>query len=381
MTEQPERVRRTMDGVRLDAIERTPVGGIRARAYLTRTGVLVYRNADGTERREWRDPDEVFAPESLATLRGVPVTLDHPPDLVRTDTWQAYAVGHVHDDVAADGPHVGSTITVDAARAVAEVESGRRREMSCGYECDLDWTGGTTPDGERFDARQVGIRYNHAALVTKGRAGSTVAIRLDSEGHEIMARRKDAEREKEDLEEKDDSEQEKDDSEEERDDAMTKLREENAELKADIVKLKADLKAEKSRGDAAAARADAVEASITERVASRCALLDRCRDHGVDVRADASDDDLRRGLLARILPSYDVTRRDSADLAVALDVALAASRDGVAAAARASVSSAAGYGRADSDDSALPRDVAAKRRALAEHNDSAPTINGIKRPA
>jgi hypothetical protein len=44
------------------SFEPTPQGGIRARGRFTRSGVLDYDLPDGTTRREWRPPEEVFAP-------------------------------------------------------------------------------------------------------------------------------------------------------------------------------------------------------------------------------------------------------------------------------------------------------------------------------
>lgn len=35
-----------------------------------RTGILVYQNVDGTERREYRPPEEAFRADSLASLIG-----------------------------------------------------------------------------------------------------------------------------------------------------------------------------------------------------------------------------------------------------------------------------------------------------------------------
>jgi hypothetical protein len=68
------------------AATRTDEGYIRADAIVTRVGVLTYRNKDGTLRRELRHPDDVFSAESLASLKLIPVTNEHPPGrLVNAD--------------------------------------------------------------------------------------------------------------------------------------------------------------------------------------------------------------------------------------------------------------------------------------------------------
>lgn len=169
-----------LDAGRLDAPTRTPQGGLRAPAYLTRTGVFVYQNEDGTERREYRPADEVFKADSLATLPGVPVTKLHPTEMVRSDNFKKYAAGHVGDNVVRDGEKVAATVYVQDGELVAAIERGDMREVSCGYSCELDETPGVTPAGEKYDAVQRAISYNHLAVVPVGRAGSEVRLRLDA---------------------------------------------------------------------------------------------------------------------------------------------------------------------------------------------------------
>ena len=172
------------DVLRLDGscAERTPQGGLRVPAFLTRAGVFEYRNANGSVRREYRPPTEVFDAQSLCSLEDAPVTDGHQ-GAVRPDSFQSLAKGHVRS-IKQDGQFVAGVVLVQDAALVAAVERGERREVSCGYECRLDMTPGTTPDGEAFDAIQRNIKYNHCAMlpVGAGRAGREVALRLDSAG-------------------------------------------------------------------------------------------------------------------------------------------------------------------------------------------------------
>lgn len=178
------------DTSRLDAVERTPQGGLRAPARLTRTGVLTYRTTDGRERREYRPPSEVFAESSLASLRGATVTDRHPPTgMVTPATFKQLSVGHVGDDVRADGDFVAASVVVNDATEVSLVESGERGDLSCGYDVQMDETPGISPEGERYDAVQRAITYNHVALLPPGtgRAGPEVALRLDGAAWEVPA--------------------------------------------------------------------------------------------------------------------------------------------------------------------------------------------------
>jgi len=156
-------------------------------AAVTRTGVLRYRDGAGREWGEYRPPEEVFAPASLATLRAAPVTDGHPAEMVRADSWMALARGHVDGDPAREGSLVVVDLAVQDAALVGLVESGDRREVSCGYDCDVDPTPGVTPEGERYDAVQRGIRYNHVALGPRGwgRAGAQVSLRMDGAAVEV----------------------------------------------------------------------------------------------------------------------------------------------------------------------------------------------------
>jgi hypothetical protein len=54
------------------------------------------------------------------------------------------------------------------------------REVSCGYTADLVEEPGVY-QGQAYDFIQRNIKYNHIAIVDKGRAGPDVRIRLDSE--------------------------------------------------------------------------------------------------------------------------------------------------------------------------------------------------------
>lgn len=159
-------------------VERTPQGGIRVDAVLTRTGVLRYRNPDGSTRFELRTPDEVFRADALAALRGATLTRGHPSDAVSTTSFKRVVIGHVGDDVRQDGTEVVASVVINDADAIRDVESGVR-EMSCGYHVDLDPVPGVF-EGQRYDAVQRNIRYNHVALVERGRAGARVSLRLDA---------------------------------------------------------------------------------------------------------------------------------------------------------------------------------------------------------
>lgn len=174
-----DRVRR-FDVATIGSRRTTPQGFVQVTARLTRTGVLEYRDASGTVRRELRLDEEVFRPASLSTLSGAPVTDMHKGGMVTPDNVRELQVGHVGYDVRRDGRFVEATLTIQDRAAITLLEKGERREVSAGYDCHLDATPGEF-EGQRYDAVQRGIVYNHVAIgpANWGRAGGDVAIRLD----------------------------------------------------------------------------------------------------------------------------------------------------------------------------------------------------------
>lgn len=167
----------------ISKVTQTPSGGIRVDGAVTRSGVFLYTLGDGTTRREYRPPEDVFAEDSLASLRGAPVTVMHPSEPVTRATWKRDAVGHLGDDVKIDaGRYVVAGVLVQDAAAVAAVNARELVELSCGYSCGLEMTPGTSPEGEAYDAIQRGILYNHVALLPRGdaRGGPEIRLRLDA---------------------------------------------------------------------------------------------------------------------------------------------------------------------------------------------------------
>lgn len=152
---------------------------MRLDAFVTRTGVFSYMLPDGATRREYRPTQEVFDAASLETFAMVPVTNDHPPEMVNAQNARKYTVGLTGEQARADGEFVRLPMTVFDAEAIAAMQNGKV-QVSVGYACDLEFVEGTAPTGERYDAIQRNIRVNHVAIVDEGRAGPNVRVRLDA---------------------------------------------------------------------------------------------------------------------------------------------------------------------------------------------------------
>lgn len=173
-----------IDTIRYDrscmtVVKRSDSGYLEATAPITRSGIFVYKNPDGTPRREFRDPMAVFNEDSMATAKMIPVTNDHPAcALLDSSNTREYSVGHTGETIIRDGSFLVANLVVNDASAIAAIESGKK-EISMGYRCDLIPENGTW-EGQPYDFRQENIRYNHLAIVKRGRAGADVALNLDS---------------------------------------------------------------------------------------------------------------------------------------------------------------------------------------------------------
>jgi hypothetical protein len=119
-----------------------------------------------------RLPEDVFRPQTLASLQGKAVTLDHPDDDVTPENYKALLVGTVinprQGERVFDNLLLGDLIIYDAA-AIKAIRDKEVREVSVGYKADYEET--ATAHG-----RQRNIICNHLALVRDGRCGPVCRI-------------------------------------------------------------------------------------------------------------------------------------------------------------------------------------------------------------
>lgn len=173
------------DVVRLDAskMRRTPQGGLRGPAAVSRVGVFQYRHDKGPMAgkivREFRPSDEVFHEDSLATLDQAPITDGHPA-MLNPENITKFSKGQI-TNIHHDATHVLADAVIQDGSIVNAVMNGTRRDFSPGYTCDMDWTPGIF-NGHAYDCVQRNIRYNHLAILAPnaGRQGATVALRFDA---------------------------------------------------------------------------------------------------------------------------------------------------------------------------------------------------------
>ena len=260
---------------------KTAEGFIRDTPIVGRTGILLYRNADGTERREYRPPEEAFKADSLASLQGKPITIGHKAYVTAGNAAQVAPVGSVLSAGRQDGNAIRADIVIYNLDTNA-------RELSCGYTLDLDETPGTTPEGEHYDAIQRNIVYNHCAIVPKGRAG---IARLNMDGSQVI----DEENPKEDKKMAE----------------MTKIRLDSGieyecapEVKVEIEKMRKDSADTKKEFDKLQAKYDALDAELKKEQEGRKADAEAAKvnfDAAVKARVD----------LLKVAEAHKVANADS----------------------------------------------------------------------
>jgi uncharacterized protein len=173
-------------------VERTPQGGLRIRARVSKAGVYDY-NRSGRVLREYRPAEELKRPEAMASLKGSPIVVLHPREnggAVDTENFKRLTVGHFEDpEWNEDAQAVDGWVVINDAETVSKIDSGELVEISCGYDNKRELEPGTSPDGKPYDLVQTDYVYNHIALGPPGwgRQGEEVALTLDSNDNQFAA--------------------------------------------------------------------------------------------------------------------------------------------------------------------------------------------------
>lgn len=171
-------------------------------AIIARTGIQNYLAAElGDEGHEtvgvFRSVDEVTAEESIRSFTNIPVTDNHPTEMVDIENYQKYAKGSISSVVVVqldNGVTALKTRIVITDKSLIEAIKNGKKELSVGYENILVQKQGIH-DGEDYSYVQTSIRANHVAVVDAGRCGgicklmidkSSMSDNLNNEGETVM---------------------------------------------------------------------------------------------------------------------------------------------------------------------------------------------------
>lgn len=157
---------------------------------IARTGEMLYGEGETPLETDeegqiliYRDADEVFNVDTIASFEGKAITIKHPEQFVSPQNWSYLAKGIIQNVRKApqkdeDGEEsLLADLLITDALAIQLIKNGLR-EVSCGYEAEYEQTG----EGK---GRQSNIIGNHLALVEQGRAGQSYAIN-DHKGKKTM---------------------------------------------------------------------------------------------------------------------------------------------------------------------------------------------------
>ena len=174
---------RFTDKANIGGTKKTQEGYLIATSRVARIGIQEYLASEigdaalaagfnsGDVVKVYRAPEQVFHVDTLASITRIPVTIDHPDELVDADNYAKYAVGDVGDAYARDGDWIVVNPMIKDSTGVKSAET-THKEISMGFTAEVI----KARDGVDADFEMVNIRMNHLALVPKGRAGSAARI-------------------------------------------------------------------------------------------------------------------------------------------------------------------------------------------------------------
>ena len=337
--------------------ERTNEGFLRGRAIVTSIGVFTYKRKDATVQRELRLPEEVFAYDTLNSMKLKPVTLNHPNELVTSENADRLQVGSLGDnptsttqwhdepwDKVTDGINCAIDMVITKKDAIDAVLNGKQA-LSMGYTCDLEAAQpGATWCGIEYDFIQRNIRYNHCAIVDEARAGDNakIELRADSEdavledmvfykkpdggtqmlkkinldgieyeAEETVIKALHAANERADKAEKDACGTKK-----ELDEAVANAKKAKDELEKKISEIEAERDTAKEKADglekenAELKKNNLDSARLDEAVKAKIELLHNAEKANVEVKADMSDMDIKKAIITSAFPNAKFDGKD-----------------------------------------------------------------------
>lgn len=150
-------------------VYRVPIAGAMVQKYV---------KSDGSEEMEAKLPEEILSDATVSSTNSKPVTDGHH-GLVTKDNSHDLLKGFTASNGHVEGNMLYNDITITDPNLISQIKSGDKRELSIGFETQMDPTSGTY-NGTKYDAVQRNIRINHVAVVPKGRAGHEVRLIGDS---------------------------------------------------------------------------------------------------------------------------------------------------------------------------------------------------------
>lgn len=177
------------DKVELQNVQKNDNGFLTYDFIAAQTGVFPYFDFElGKVVYELKHPDDLLTDEIAKQLCNIPITEDHPWELVSTDNAKEYVKGMTNTTSSIEDNKLTGQGTIFDAGLIGNVLSGHKKECSLGFTCVVVDESGVY-EGKPYDRRQTQFSINHLAMVAKARCGSECSAKLDSkEEHAIQIR-------------------------------------------------------------------------------------------------------------------------------------------------------------------------------------------------
>ena len=173
----------------------TPEGYLKATAAITTIGVQQYLASEfGANTDEpvgvYRPAETVFHPETIQSIKLIPITMNHPTEDVDAGNHSRLAIGTVGESVEPiDELRLGASIIINEDAVVKAILAREIEELSLGYDSYIIAEEGNY-NGEPYFYRFEGpMIVNHLALVDEGRCGDSVKILDKNNGGNTMKKR------------------------------------------------------------------------------------------------------------------------------------------------------------------------------------------------
>jgi hypothetical protein len=151
--------------------EDVPIARTGTQLYSAREVPELEAGNDGTIVME-RHEEDVFRPETIASVNGKTITVDHPNDLVRPHSFRDLVVGvalNARRGIGIENDLLLADLLIADHDAIEQVRNTRGQEVSAGY----NYNGVQIAKGR---GKQTDIWINHIALVDSARCGSRCSI-------------------------------------------------------------------------------------------------------------------------------------------------------------------------------------------------------------
>lgn len=152
------------------------------KARFARAGVQTYpksecvgwpgiENVEGDTVRVLRPESVVFDADAMKSFENSPMTVEHESGMVDGGNAKGIIVGAASYPVEREGDALVVPVTIYDADAIVNAKTGKRRQLSAGYDLDAEYKPGTDEKYGAYDFVMTKWTGNHITITEAGKAG------------------------------------------------------------------------------------------------------------------------------------------------------------------------------------------------------------------